>query len=129
VGRLRLVALALEVGHGVAEGERCRGQTAGLECASIKTWAIIVEALANDFATLDDNTAVTVMQGGKGSLLEAKVQVLIVLHIGDVSWRCESALGICIGFWCTSEKGLHGYLSRVEFGVNCEAEYVTCLLL
>lgn len=70
--RIRLVRL---------DTGRSLGQDAGLQdAAAIVPWATIVEALADDLASLDDDAAMAVVEGGQGSLVKTKIQILIGLH-------------------------------------------------
>lgn len=70
--RIRLVRL---------DTGRSLGQDAGLQdAAAIVPWATIVKALADDLASLDDDAAMAVVEGGQGSLVKTKIQILIGLH-------------------------------------------------
>ena len=50
-------------------------ELAGLECATIEARTIVVVTLPNYFAAVDDDAAVTIVQGGLGGLLEAERKV------------------------------------------------------
>lgn len=70
--RVRLVRL--DVG-------RSLGQDPGLQdAAAVISRATIVEALADDLASLDDDAAMAVVKSGQGSLVKTKIQILIGLH-------------------------------------------------
>ena len=98
---LALLQLGLHLGEGSAiEGTTC--DTAMLECAAIETRAVVVVALTDDLATAHDDTAVTVVQRRLGGLLEAKREILILLHVA-VSFGLfggfvgEGDLGVRVG--------------------------------
>ena len=98
---LALLQLGLHFGEGRAiEGTAC--DTAMLECATIETRTVVVVALTDDLATAHDDTAVTVVQRRLGGLLEAKREILILLHVA-VSFGLfggfvgEGDLGVQVG--------------------------------
>lgn len=87
VGRrslLLVLGLSLQVGNGWFVERDNRGKAARLEGATVVSWAVVVEALADDFAAAHDDAAVAKMHGREGGLLEAKIEVAIRLHVGAV---------------------------------------------
>lgn len=81
LGRIRLVRL--DVG-------RRLGQDTGLQdAAAIVPRATIVEALADDLASLDDDAAMAIVKSGQGSLVKTKVQILIGLHCCGLRLRLQ----------------------------------------
>ena len=54
--------------------------TAIFECAAIEARAIVVIALANNFATTNNHAAMAVVQRGLGCLLKTKSQIVVGLH-------------------------------------------------
>lgn len=92
LGRVRLVRL--DVGHSL-------GHYAALQdAAAVVSRAAIVEALADDLASLDDNAAMAVVEGGLGSLVKAKIQVLVSLHCCGLRLRLRFRLGDRGGCCC-----------------------------
>ena len=80
VGQLRL---GLSLGRdGVLERERAGREAAGLERAAIVAGAVVVEALPDNLAALDNDAAVAMMQRRLRGLLEAEIHVLVDLHCG-----------------------------------------------
>lgn len=70
--RVRLVRL--DVG-------RSLGQDSGLQdAAAVVSRATVVEALADDLASLDDDASMAVVKSGQGSLVKTEIQILIGLH-------------------------------------------------
>lgn len=55
---------------------------AGLEGAAVVAGAVVIEALADDLTSLDDDAAVTVAKGGESRLLQTKIHVPVSLHCG-----------------------------------------------
>lgn len=78
---LRLVA---GVGGGVVgggEGEGGLGQGTGLEdAAAVVSGAVVVEALADDLAAFDDDTAMAIVERREMGLLDTEIEVEIRLH-------------------------------------------------
>lgn len=104
LGRVRLVRL--DVGHSL-------WQDAGLQdAAAVISRATIVEALADDLASLDDNAAMAVMEGGLGSLLEAKIQVLVSLHCCGLRLRLRFRLGDRGGCCCLCDGAMLNVVVR-----------------
>lgn len=54
--------------------------------SAVEARAVVVETLADDFTTANDNTAMTVVQRRLGGLLEAKVEVVVGLHLAVSLW-------------------------------------------
>lgn len=54
--------------------------TAGLEGTSIKPVTVGIKTLADDFAALHDDAAMTVVEWGERSLLEAESEIVVSLH-------------------------------------------------
>lgn len=91
LGRIRLVRL----GTG-----RCLGQDASLQdAAAVVSRATIVEALADDLASLDDDAAMAVMKSGQGSLVKTKIQILVGLHRGGLRLRLRLQLRKSMVLW------------------------------
>lgn len=82
LGRVSILMTLVWLGPAtVVKGEDSFGQGAGLEdAAAVIAGAIVIEALADDLATLDDDTTVAVVQGREVGLLDAEVEVRIGLH-------------------------------------------------
>ena len=77
--RLALLQLGLHVGKGRAvEGAAC--DSSMLECAAVESWAVVVVALADDFASTHDDAAVAVVERRFRGLLEAQRQIIVRLH-------------------------------------------------
>lgn len=89
LGRIRLVRLV---------ADRRLWQDARLQdAATIVSRTAIVEALADDLASFDDNAAMAVVERGQGSLLKTKIQILVSLHCcGLRLQRCESTGVSCL---------------------------------
>lgn len=77
LGAGRILCSAMGVG-----GERrgARGEATGLESAAIVAGAVIIEALADDLAALDDNAAVAEVEGRERGLLETEIEIVVRLH-------------------------------------------------
>lgn len=68
----------------VDEGGGGLWQDAGLEdAATIVSGAVVVEALADDLAALDDNGPMAVVERRQTGLLDAEIEVRIGLHYCD----------------------------------------------
>lgn len=81
---LRLVAVVSVVGGG--EGDGGLGQGAGLEdAAAVISGAVVVEALADDLAAFDDDTAMAIVERREMGLLDTEIEVEIRLH-GCLVW-------------------------------------------
>lgn len=105
-----LVAAAAADALKGGEAGRCRYTLAGFhgegrgrelacfEGAAVIAGAMVVEALAHDFAALDNDAAVAVEERRLGRLLEAEIQVVVVLHLDDARWEfrlAELGSGTC----------------------------------
>lgn len=89
---LALLQLGLHFGEDSAiEGTAC--DTTVLECAAIKTRAVVVVALTNDLATAHDDAAVAVVQRRLSGLLEAKREIIVRLHVADSSGLFDGFVG------------------------------------
>ena len=78
---LMLLQLRLQVRYsGSIESALC--DAAGLESPAVEAGLVVVVAMADDFAAVDDDAAVFVVQGGLGGLLEAEGKVCVGLHCG-----------------------------------------------
>ena len=51
-----------------------------LESSAIEAWLVVVVALTDDFAAVDDDATVLVVKRGLGGLLEAERQIRVSLH-------------------------------------------------
>lgn len=84
---LALLDLHLHVGQGRAvESAVC--DTAMLESAAIVAGTVVVVALADDFASADDDAAVAVVQWRFRCLLKTEREVIVRFHF-DVRWWIE----------------------------------------
>lgn len=83
LGRLRFIRADIEGGGGLGQDTSLQDRSA------LIAWAVVVEALADDLATLDDDTAMSVTERGQSSLLQTEVHVLIGLHCCLASRRCR----------------------------------------
>lgn len=71
--------LRLHFGEGRAiESAACEATM--LKRAAVKTRAVVVVSLTNDLAAAHDDTAMAVVEGRFGGLLEAKSEVIVRLH-------------------------------------------------
>ena len=76
---LALLQLFLHVGKGRAvEGAAC--DSSMLQGTAIKSWAIVIVALADDLATTHNDAAVAVVEWRFRGLLEAQRQIIVRLH-------------------------------------------------
>ena len=72
------------------------GQAAGLEDAAVVAGAIVVEALADDLASLDDDATVAEVERREGGLLEAEIEVVVGLHFAlNVRSRLDDVDDAC----------------------------------
>ena len=78
---LLLLQLRLQVGDCWAVECTFR-DAAVLESPAVETGFVVVVAMADDFAAVDDDTAVLVVQRRLGSLLQAEGKVSVSLHFG-----------------------------------------------
>lgn len=82
LGRLRFIRVDIEGGGGL-------GQDTGLQDGStLITRAVVVEALADDLATLDDDATMSVVERRQGSLLQTEIHILVGLHCCLANRRC-----------------------------------------
>lgn len=104
-GHRQLTLVGLRPGR-VGEGTRGDGQAAGLEGAAVEPRAVVVEALPNHLAALDNDAAVAIEEGRLSGLLEAEVQVLIGLHCGLVVLGVAQRVGSLesMELWKWAEK-------------------------
>ena len=70
-----------------------------LESPAVETGFVVVVAMANDFAAIDDDTAVLVVQRRLGGLLQAEGKISISLHFGwlvggGLNLRCGIGVGV-----------------------------------
>ena len=78
---LLLLQLRLQVRYsGSIEGALCNAPV--LEGPAVEAGLVVVVAMADDFAAVDDDAAVFVVQGGLGGLLEAEGKICVGLHCG-----------------------------------------------
>lgn len=119
VARNGLDGLELEIGIGIMLGlrlgrvrvvvdrERGLGQRARLQHATtVVADAVVVEALADDFAALYDDGTMAVVQRGAVGLLDAEIEIQIGLHCFVLGIR----LGCVIG---------DRWLKFAGFGLDC----------
>lgn len=81
---LQRLHLQLQRGDGLAI-QAAVGNTAMLEGAAVKAWLVAVVAGTDYLPTAHDDGTVAKVEGGLGSLLEAKREIVVSLHI----CRCE----------------------------------------
>lgn len=97
--RIRLVRL--DVGRSLWQGPGLQ------DAAAVVTGATIVEALADDLASLDDDAAMAVVKSGQGSLVKTKIQILIGLHCcGLRSAVAMTRLGIDRVIVCLRDRAM-----------------------
>lgn len=82
---LLLLQLILQIGNRRSI-ESTIGNTAMLESSTVETRAIVIVSSTDDLATTNDDAAVTVVERGLGSLLEAESQVVVGLHFDVSGW-------------------------------------------
>ena len=72
------------------------GQDASLQdAAAVVSRATIVEALADDLSSLDDDAAMAIVKSGQRGLVKTKIQILVGLHCCGLRFAVAiTALGI-----------------------------------
>lgn len=68
----------------------------GINMAAVVARAKVVETLANDLATLDDDAAVAIAKGRQRGLLEANVEISVRLHDELDGWIFVLALTVLL---------------------------------
>lgn len=82
LGLVFLLLLQLELGKGwTVKAAACDAPV--LQASTIETRTVVVEALANDLAAADNDTAMSVVEWRLRSLLKAQSEVVVSLHFGD----------------------------------------------
>lgn len=72
-----------------------------LEGAAVIAGPVVIETVADDFAALDNDAAVAVKERRLGGLLEAEIQIVVVLHFEDARWDFRLAeFGMSGTCWC-----------------------------
>lgn len=80
---LLMLTLSLQTGNGRSI-QGAGSKTACLEGAAVVAWAVVVEALADDFSAAHNNAAVAKVHGREGGLLEAEIEIMVRLHFESV---------------------------------------------
>jgi len=80
-------ALRFESAHSRPMDCAYRAHLASSKCTTTVPGAVIIEALADDLSTADDDTTVAIMKRRHGSLLKAKGEIHIVgRHLRNFSY-------------------------------------------
>jgi hypothetical protein len=65
--------------------QRAKGQTTSLQGTTIEAGAVVVIALANDLTATDHNSTMAIAERTLRSLLKAKIQIVVSLHLVRMS--------------------------------------------
>lgn len=67
-----------------------------LESSPVIAGAIIIKTLTNNLSTADNDASMTIMKRGQSSLLDAKGEIIISLHLDRFEFSLNSWIGGCL---------------------------------